>query len=97
VANKYSGDALFLQPNGKLFTLRHLGQRLSKMGKLVWNDFQPYDMRYKCAVAKLIRTKIETGNFDCFLVKNWLGHERMGTTERYIRYTEQNYSALPVD
>jgi len=97
VANEYSGDALFIQANGKPFTVRGLGKKLSQNGKLVWKDFQPYDMRHWCAVARLIRTKVETGNFDCFPVKNWLGHERMSTTEGYIRYAEQYYRVLPVD
>jgi len=35
VANEQSGDALFLQPNGTPFTVRHLGQKLSKMGKKI--------------------------------------------------------------
>jgi len=97
VANQYSGDALFLQPDGRPFTVRHLGHKLSYHGKKVWKDFAPYDMRHWCAVARLIKTKYETKNFDCYQVKNWLGHERMATTEGYIRYAEQYYRELPVD
>ena len=97
VANEFSGDALFLQLDGKPFTIRHLGHKLSIMGKKVWKDFQPYDMRHWCAVARLIRTKVETDSFDCYPVKNWLGHEKMSTTEGYIRYAEQYYKDLPFD
>lgn len=97
VANQHSGDSLFLQPSGKPFTVRYLGHKLSEQGKKIWKDFQPYDMRHWCAVARLIKTKIETGNFDCYTVKNWLGHERMATTEGYIRYAEQYYRELPAD
>jgi integrase len=97
VANSQSGDALFLQPDGKPFTVRHLGHKLSKHGKKIWKHFHPYDMRHWCAVARLIKTKIETGNYDCFTVKNWLGHERMSSTEEYIKYAEEYFRDFPVD
>jgi len=97
VENQYSGDALYLWPNGKPVTVRKLGQKLSKHGKEIWQYFQPYDMRHWCAVARLIKTKVETGNFDTYTVKNWLGHERITTTENYIRYAEQYYNQLPED
>lgn len=54
-------------------------------------------MRYWCAVARLIKTKIETGNFDCYPVENWLGHERMTATEGYIKYAGQYYREFPVN
>jgi len=54
-------------------------------------------MRHWCAVARLIKTKYETGNYDCFSVKNWLGHERMATTEGYIKHAEKYYRDFPVD
>lgn len=41
--------------------------------------------------------KKETGKFDAYTVKNWLGHEEIQTTENYIRYAEQYYNQLPVD
>jgi len=97
VENQYSGNALYLQSSGKPFTIRHLGNKLSKHGKQVWKYFQPYDIRHWCAVARLTKTKKETGKFDVYTVKNWLGHEEMQTTENYIRYAEQYYNQLPVD
>jgi integrase len=97
VANELSEDALFLQPSGKPFNVRRLGQELSIRGKQIWPHFQPYDMRHWCAVARLIKTKVETGNFDCYTVKNWLGHSKLSATEGYIRYAEQYYRELPVD
>ena len=54
-------------------------------------------MRHWCAVARLNKSKYETGNFDCFHVKNWLGHERMATTEGYIKHAEKYYRDFPVD
>jgi len=50
-------------------------------------------MRHWCAVARLIKTKIETDNFDCYPVENWLGHERMATTEGHIKHAGQNITA----
>ncbi|MCD6236575.1 MAG: site-specific integrase [Thermoplasmata archaeon] len=97
VENQYSGNALYLWPNGKPVTVRRIGQKLSEYGKKIWKHFQPYDMRHWCAVARLIKTKVETGTFDTYRVKNWLGHERITTTENYIRYAEQYYNQLPVD
>jgi len=54
-------------------------------------------MLHWSAVARLIRAKCETGEWDCYPVKNWLGHETMSTTESYIKYAEQYYKSLPVD
>jgi integrase len=70
---------------------------MSKYGKQIWSHFRPYDMRHWCAVARLIRTKIESKYFDTYQVKNWLGHDKQGTTEDYIRYAEQYYRQHPVD
>ena len=66
VENQYSNDALYLQPSGKPFTIRHLGHKLSKHGKKIWKYYQPYDMRHWCAVAKLIKTKIESKYFETY-------------------------------
>lgn len=92
VANKKSGNALYLQPDGKPFTVRHLGHKLSQHGKTIWPYFRPYDMRHWCAVARLIETKIQTGHFEPITVKNWLGHEELKTTENYIQYAEMYYN-----
>ena len=97
IANQYSGDVLYLQSNGKPFTVRHLGHKLSKLGKQVWKPFQPYDMRHWCAVSRLIEQKVKTGGFDVIPVKNWLGHEKIQTTMNYIQYAEQYYNQAPYD
>lgn len=97
VENQQSGDALFLRPDGRPFTNIYLRQQLSKHGKKVWPYFRPYDMRHWCAVARLIGTKIESKYFDTYHVRTWLGHEKPGTTEDYIRYAEQYYRQLPDD
>ncbi|MCK5030080.1 MAG: hypothetical protein KAR64_01300 [Thermoplasmatales archaeon] len=97
VATHLSEDALFLHSSGKAFTVRHLGHNLSKYGKKIWNNYHPYTMRHWCAVARLAKSKNETGNFDCFHLKNCLGHERMATTEGYIKHAEKYYRDFPVD
>jgi integrase len=91
VANQYSQNYLFLQPSGKPFTTRHLGLKLSHMGKKVWKYFHPYITRHWNAVAKLIEQKIQTGTFDVYPVKNWLGHEKIETTMNYVKYADQYY------
>jgi len=95
VANQYSGNALFLWKSGKPITVRKLGQRLSEQGKQVWKDFQPYDMRRWCAIARLIETKIENGKFDEFEVCDWLGHDDVKTTMTYIKDAKQYYTRAP--
>lgn len=86
-----------MQANRRPFTIRHLGHKLSKNGKKVWKYFQPFDMRNCCAVARLIKTKVESKRFDAYSVKNWLGHTQIKTTEGYIRYAKQYYNQIPVD
>ena len=97
VENEKSGDALFLRPDGRPFNETYLRRKLSENGKKVWPYFRPYDMRHWCAVARLIGTKVESRYFDTYQVRNWLGHEKPGTTEDYIRYAEQYYRQFPKD
>ena len=97
VENQQSGDALFLRPDGRPFSSEYLRDKLSKHGKKVWPYFRPYDMRHWCTVARLIKNKVESKYYDVYQVKNWLGHDKMGTTEDYIKYAEQYYREHPVD
>jgi len=95
VENHYSDDYLFIQPSGKPFTPRFLGKKLSSHGKKIWKYFTPYCMRHWNAIAKLIETKIQTGDYQPYTVKNWMGHETIKTTEQYIKYAEQYYDLAP--
>lgn len=95
VENQHSGNALYLQPDGKPFTVRHLGHKLSVHGKKIWPHFRPYDLRHWCAVARLIETKITGGKYDIWFVKNWLGHEDLKTTEGYIHFADLYYRQYP--
>ena len=97
VENQYSGDALYLQPNGKPFTVRYLGKKLSENGKKVWSHYQPYVSRHWCAIALLIRTKIETKTWDTRRVQKYLGHEKPSTTDTYIEFAEEYYRQEPKD
>jgi integrase len=97
VENQYSNDALFLRPDGRPFTSEYLRHKLSKNGKRVWSHYCPSDMRHWCGIARLIKNKVELKFFDVYSIKNWLGHEKMSTTEGYIKYAEQYYREYPVD
>ena len=50
---------LFLTTEGKPFTPRYMGKKLREHGKKVWPQYQPYVSRHWCAIALLIRTKLE--------------------------------------
>jgi integrase len=91
VENQYSGDALYLQPNGRPFTVRYLGKKLSENGKKVWPHYQPYVSRHWCAIALLIRTKLESKTWDTRRVQKYLGHEKPSTTDTYIEFAEEYY------
>lgn len=95
VENRYSDDALFLWPNGRPVTVRKLGQKLSDYGKKIWPHFRPYDTRHWCAISRLIETKEQTGHYDPYSVKNWLGHTNIKVTETYIHYAEMYYKQCP--
>jgi integrase len=97
VENQYSGDSFYLWPSGKPVTIRTLGHMLSIQGKKIHEEFRPYDMRHWCAVARLIKTKVETGTFDVFQIQKWLGHEEITTTNTYIGQATSYYNVLPVD
>jgi integrase len=89
--NQYSGDALYLWPSGKPITKETLRCKLSEHGKKIWPHFRPYDVRHWCAISRLIETKIQTGIFDTFTVKNWLGHTKIKSTEEYIGHAEMYF------
>ena len=92
IANEHSGEYLFIKPNGKPFTSEDdLRRYLSKRVKPVWNHFKPKIMRDWNAIARLIRTKIETGKWDIYDVKEDLGHKKVTTTENYVKYSKKYY------
>ena len=86
VENQYSGDTLYLQPNGKPFTVRYLGRKLREHGKKVWENFHPYTMRHWCATARMIEW-----NYDIYRVSNWLGHVKIQQTTKYVHIAQDYY------
>ena len=91
VANEYSGDYLYLQPNGRPFTVAYLRKYLAERVKPVWQYFHPYIMRHWCAIARLIKCKIESNVWDKAEVQDWLGHDKVSTTEEYIGFAKKYY------
>ena len=92
-----SRNAFYLTATGLPFTQRYLGHFLSETGKQVYPKFQPYVSRHWFACAKLVRTKIETGNFDVHQVKTDMGHDKITTTETYICQAIDLYRKYPFD
>jgi len=97
VENQYSGDYLYLQANGKPFTKNYLRKFLCKQVKPVWKYYHPYIMRHWCAIARLIKSKVDTKKWDIWDVKEWLGHDKVATTEDYVRYAKQYYRNASYD
>ena len=98
VITEESNDILFIQKNGKPFPSEDAFRvYLAPFVKPVWNDFKPKIMRDWSAIARLIRTKIETKKWDTRIVKNALGHKYESTTEAYIKYAENYYRKDPYD
>jgi len=93
VANQYSENYLYLQPSGKPFKTEHLGIKLRQTGQQIYPEYHPYIARHWNAVAMLIESKINTGKFDVYSVRNWMDHENIKTTMGYVRYAEQYYQA----
>jgi len=65
--------------------------------KPVWKYYHPYVMRHWCAIARLIKSKVDTKKWDIWDVKEWLGHDKVATTEDYVRYAKQYYRNASYD
>ncbi len=97
VTNQFSGESLFLLPSGKPFTKDYLRVQLSRRGKQVWNHYHPYVSRHWCAIARLIKSKVDSNHYNVYEVKDWLGHDRLNTTENYIQFAHRYYEQAPFD
>ena len=83
---------LFLNMFGRPFSSEDAFRRfLSRYCKPVWNYFCPKIMRDWNAIARLIRTKNETKNWQIREVTKALGHKFESTTEVYVEFAEQYY------
>lgn len=99
VANEYSGDYLFLYPDGRPFwnenkdngeNLRMFVNRIifPKIREF-YPDYYPYCSRHFCAVANLLKTYDETKQtFDIYIVSRLLGHQKLSTTLSYVKDAE---------
>lgn len=65
--------------------------------KNVIPQYYNYVARDFFAIARLIRTKIYSGNFNEFEVKEWLGHTKIQTTMSYIKDANCYYKLAPYD
>lgn len=101
VANQHSDDYLYLTPEGKPFTKESLRMFLNRKAapkiKQIFPEYHNYIARDFCAIARLIRTKIQYGAFDEFEVKEWLGHTKIQTTMNYIKDAKRYYNKAPYD
>ena len=97
VANQYSKDYLYLQPNGRPYTVNYLRKQLTPLVKEVWKPYSLYTMRHWCATARLITSKVDTDNWDIWEVKDWMGHDKLDTTENYVKYAKKYYRNAPFD
>jgi integrase len=97
VENQYSKDYLYLQPNGRPYTVNYLRKQLTPLVKEVWKPYCLYTMRHWCATARLIKSKVETNNWDIWEVKDWMGHDKLDTTENYVKYAKKYHRNAPFD
>lgn len=102
VENQYSGDALYLRPNGKAFSnkeqLRMFLERKAKpLIKTVFPEYHNYIARDFCAISRLIRTKLESNHFDIYEVKEWLGHTQIQNTIVYLKDAKKYFKIAPYD
>ena len=97
VENQYSKDYVYLRPDGKPFTEQGLRTKLNKMFKPIWSDFHPYCMRDWCAIARLIRTKVNSGSYDFYEVFDWFEHSDISVTQYYTKDANRYYKLAPFD
>jgi integrase len=96
-ANQYSADYLYLQPNGRPYTVDYLRKMLVPLVKQLWNQYSLYTMRHWCAIARLIKDYIDRETWDKTDIQDWLGHEKVSTTDQYTRYAKKYYLNAPYD
>ena len=84
VANKESGNAFFLQWNGKPITEKYVRDHLSPSGKKITGNpkFKPYNMRHTFATYYYQLTK------NIKKVSKKLGHTKTANTDKYVDVAE---------
>lgn len=97
VANQKSGESLYLRKNGRPITEKQYRSLMYYWVLPIYPKYQPYISRHWCAIALLIKEKLETNHWNEFKVRNRLGHDRVQTTMTYIRDAEQYMQLAPRD
>lgn len=97
VVTQYSKDWLYLQQNGRPFTVNYLRRLLVPQIKGVWNHYSLYTMRHWCAIARLIRSYLENKSWDKEDVRDWLGHDHVKTTDEYTKFAKRYYRNASFD
>ena len=97
VENQYSGNALYLRPDGRPIEKFQYRMFVTRRVKPIFPEYQPYVSRHWCAIGKLINTKLETKRFDIYDVRDWLGHSEIQTTMTYVRDAKQYMRQSPFD
>ena len=98
ITSQYSKDYLFINPrHGKPYTARNLGKDMRTTGKKVYSEYTPYDGRHWCAIARLIKSKVETGGFDYYAINRFMGHKNIQTTMNYVGPAQLYYEQYPHD
>ena len=83
VENSKSGNALFLQPDGRRVTGKYIRSYISPAGKKIAGQyFHLYTMRHTFATYLYDYTK------DIKFVSNMLGHTKIDTTNKYVHIAD---------
>ena len=100
-ANQYSQDFLYLRPDGHPFNADSLRSFLYRNAQAtiqgIFPGYYNYTSRHFCAIARLIRTKLESGHFDEYEVMNYLGHSKTDVTMTYIKRAKFYYDQTGYD
>jgi len=87
VENQYSGNYLYLKPDGKTFTKDAMRMMLTRATRKIDPNYRPYNVRHWCAIARLIEWDL-----NIIKVRDFLGHEKIETTMGYLRTAKQFYT-----
>ena len=83
VANKESGNALFLKPDGTRITGKYLRDHITPIGKKIAGSyFHLYTMRHTCATYLYEYTR------ELEVVRRRLGHRKPSTTIKYVHIAD---------
>jgi len=87
VENQYSGNYLYLKPDGKPFTKDTMRMMLIRATRKIDPNYRPCNVRHWCAIARLIEWDL-----NIIKVRDFLGHEKIETTMGYLRTAKQFYT-----